>query len=120
MNLSVGWTAYLRERGHDAKHWSEIGSFDAPDAEIMEHCRKEGAIILSGDLDFATLHAIHGTDKPSVVQLRSKDRLPASIGPLVNRALTVGAGNLDSGAIVTISATRMRVAKLPIGSTEPR
>ena len=120
MNLSVQWAGYLRERGHEAKHWMEIGSFDAADEEIIDYRRNDGAVILTGDLDFSTLHAVHGTNKPSVVQLRSKDRLPASAGPLVNRALTVGAGNLNLGAIVTISATRMCVAKLPICSTEPR
>jgi predicted nuclease of predicted toxin-antitoxin system len=120
MNLSISWAAYLRERGHDAKHWTDIGTPDAEDLEIMEYCRKVDAIILSGDLDFTTIHAIEGSSKPSIIQLRSKNRLPAGEGPLVARALTIGASNLALGAIVTISSTRMRVAKLPIASTDPR
>ena len=120
MNLSVAWVAYLRERGHDAEHWSRIGGHDSEDFEIMTYCRNEDAVILSGDLDFATIHAIEGSSKPSVIQLRARNKLPASEGPLVSRALTIGARNLMLGAIVTISSTRMRVAKLPIATTEPR
>lgn len=120
MNLSIAWVAYLRERGHDAEHWSRLGAHDSEDLEIMDYCRNEDAVILSGDLDFETIHAIEGSSKPSVIQLRARNKLPASEGPLVARALTIGARNLMLGAIVTISSTRMRVAKLPIATTEPR
>jgi hypothetical protein len=41
-------------------------------------------------------------------------------GHLVVRALTIGATNLKQGAVVTIKASRMRVSKLPIGTTERR
>jgi predicted nuclease of predicted toxin-antitoxin system len=120
MNLSVAWVGYLRERGHDAEHWSSIGFHDSDDVEIMEHCRKHNAVILTGDLDFGMLHAFEGTSKPSVIQLRARDKLPESQGRLVARALTLGARDLALGAVVTITATRMRVAKLPIGNTDPR
>ena len=120
MNLSITWVSYLRARGHDVEHWSSIGAHDSKDFEIMEYCRGEDAVVLTGDLDFATLHAIDGSTKPSVIQLRAQDKLPASEGPLVARALTIGARNLQLGAIVTISSARMRVAKLPIATTEPR
>ena len=35
MNLSPTWVAVLEEAGHTATHWSNVGSLNAPDREIM-------------------------------------------------------------------------------------
>jgi predicted nuclease of predicted toxin-antitoxin system len=120
VNLSATWADFLRERGHEAEHWSHVGAHDADDREIMAYAAKLDAIILTGDMDFAEIHAFENSVKPSVIQIRAKDMLPAAQGHLVVRALTIGAMNLKLGAVVTIKASRMRVAKLPIGTTEPR
>jgi predicted nuclease of predicted toxin-antitoxin system len=120
VNLSAAWADYLRERGHEADHWSQLGSHDAEDLEIMTYAAKLDAIILTGDMDFAEIHAFENSLKPSIIQLRAKDLLPAAQGHLVVRALTIGAVNLKLGAVITIRASRMRVSKLPIGTTEPR
>ena len=118
MNLSLQWADYLNGRGHEATHWSSIGDRDAKDEVIAEYCSREGAVVLSGDLDFAAYHAVHGTSKPSVIQLRAKDLLPIDLGSLVVRDLTIANMQIVKGAIVTIKGTRMRVTKLPIGNTE--
>ena len=119
MNLSLAWASYLVGRGHDAEHWSRIGDRNATDIEIATYCSNQGAIVLSGDLDFAAHHALQGSSKPSVIQLRAKDMLPENLGPLVIRALSIANTQLTKGAIVTIKASRMRITKLPIGNTEP-
>ena len=120
VNLSAAWVAFLQGRGHEAEHWSLIGAHDAGDREIMAYCAGVGAVILTGDMDFAEMHAFEGTSRPSVIQLRAKDMLPIALGAEVARALAIAASHLALGAIVTIKSTRMRVAKLPIGNTEPR
>jgi predicted nuclease of predicted toxin-antitoxin system len=120
VNLSAVWVAYLKERGHDTAHWSSIGEHNASDREIMRHCAEVEAIILTGDMDFAEIHAFENSTKPSVIQLRAKDLLPTAQGHLVARALTIGASQLALGAVVTIKSTRMRVAKLPFATTETR
>jgi predicted nuclease of predicted toxin-antitoxin system len=120
VNLSALWAAYLRDRGHEAEHWSSIGAHNAEDSEIMFYAAANNAVILTGDMDFAEIHAYENSVKPSVIQIRAKDMLPSAQGPMVVRALTIGASNLEFGAVVTIKATRMRIAKLPIGTTEPR
>jgi predicted nuclease of predicted toxin-antitoxin system len=119
MNLSKDWVPYLTARGHEVTHWKDIGAQAAEDSEIMEWCAKEGAVILTGDLDFSALHAARGTDKPSVVQLRTKDKLPQAQGPFANRALAVAVRYISRGAIVTIKGKRMRITRLPIVNTEP-
>jgi predicted nuclease of predicted toxin-antitoxin system len=119
MNMSVEWIEYLRDRGHDAEHWSRLGPSDAKDEDIMEYCLQNHAVILSGDLDFAKLHAFAGSVLPSVIQLRSPDMLPESIGQYVARALSVAAQNLEDGAVATVTPPRVRITKLPIGRWDP-
>jgi predicted nuclease of predicted toxin-antitoxin system len=120
VNLSAVWTKYLQVRGHDAVHWSQIGEHNAKDRVIMTYAAENDAIILTGDMDFAEIHAFENSVKPSVIQIRAKDLLPSAQGPLVARALAIGASDLLLGAVVTIKGTRMRIAKLPIATTEPR
>jgi predicted nuclease of predicted toxin-antitoxin system len=119
MNLAVDWVDFLEARGFSVQHWSRIGSGDADDDVIIEHCVSENAIVLTADLDFAELHALRGSGKPSVVQLRGSDQLPSALGHSVARALSVARRELERGAIVTVTLTKTRVAKLPIGNTEP-
>jgi predicted nuclease of predicted toxin-antitoxin system len=120
VNLSAAWAKYLQGRGHEAKHWSEIGEHNAEDRVIMAYAAENGAVILTGDMDFAEIHAFENSVKPSVIQIRAKDMLPPAQGPLMARALTIGGSDLELGAVVTIKGTRMRIAKLPIATTEPR
>jgi predicted nuclease of predicted toxin-antitoxin system len=47
-----GW---LRERGHEAVHVSEIGMIAASDVEIAARAEADGAVLVSKDEDFVTL-----------------------------------------------------------------
>lgn len=47
-----GW---LRERGHEAVHVSEIGMIASSDAEIAARAEADGAVLVSKDEDFVTL-----------------------------------------------------------------
>ena len=118
MNLSIKWAEYLNGRGFSCQHWSTIGLADASDDVIIAYCIAENAVVLTADLDFADLHAMRGTSKPSVIQLRASDKLPSVLGHSVARTLSVTRMQLESGAIVTITPKKIRVAKLPIGNTE--
>jgi predicted nuclease of predicted toxin-antitoxin system len=118
MNLSVEWVSFLKDRGFACQHWNTIGSGSDEDDAIAAHCLLEDVIVLTADLDFADLHAFRGTGKPSVIQLRASDQLPSALGHSVARALTVARRELERGAIVTITHNKVRVSKLPIGSSD--
>jgi predicted nuclease of predicted toxin-antitoxin system len=118
MNLSVEWVGYLEGRGFSCQHWSSIGAGTDDDDVIIVHCVTEDAIILTADLDFADLHALRGTGKPSVIQLRASDQLPSALGHSVARALSVARLELEEGAVVTITSKKVRITKLPIGSSD--
>lgn len=46
---------WLRERGHDAVHVSEIGMIAASDTEIAARAEADDAVLVSKDEDFVTL-----------------------------------------------------------------
>lgn len=53
--LPAALCRWLRERGHDAEHVSEIGLLGASDAEIAARAETGGAVLVSKDEDFVTL-----------------------------------------------------------------
>ena len=71
-------------------------------------------MVLTHDLDFsAILAATHGL-KPSVVQVRSEDVCPDTIGKLVIDALRQMNTDLSNGALLTIDTRRTRLRILPL------
>lgn len=46
---------WLRERGHEAVHVSEIGMLAASDLAIADHAEAEGEVLVSKDEDFVVL-----------------------------------------------------------------
>jgi len=116
MNLSPAWVLTLREAGHIADHWSQIGAVTAPDAEIMGYAQDHGYVVITNDLDFSAILAATNGTGPSVVQIRSTDLRPAAISAPVLSALAQMSEELRSGALVTIDPTRTRVRVLPLNA----
>lgn len=114
MNLTPEWCAFLREAGHDAVHWSTLGPHAAPDSELMLFATKERRIVFTHDLDFGEAIAITGASGPSIVQVRTTDPVPPTIGEVVLTALRKFESELDRGAIVTVDPAKARVRILPL------
>jgi predicted nuclease of predicted toxin-antitoxin system len=118
MNLSPRWVALLIDAGFEALHWSAIGRADAPDSEIMAYAAEHNCVVLTHDIDFGgILAATHG-EKPSVVQLRTDDVSPHSVGPQVIAALHHMESELEAGALLTVDPQRLRVRLLPLTRKE--
>jgi predicted nuclease of predicted toxin-antitoxin system len=115
MNLSPKWVGFLANAGFDAVHWSDLGSHDASDPELMLFAKAGGYVILTHDLDFGTILAATSGESPSVVQVRADDLRIASIGPQIISGLLQLRAELIEGALVTIEPDRVRVTVLPIG-----
>lgn len=114
MGLSPAWREIFEPSGIEAVHWSAIGNPKAKDREIMAWARENGFIVFTHDLDFGHLLALTHATGPSVVQVRSEDVLPESIGWIVLRALRQHQALLESGALVVIEPAGFRVRILPI------
>ena len=114
MNLSPDWVNFLGTAGHEAIHWSKIGSGSATDTELMTWAAENGFVVLTADLDFgAILAATKGTG-PSVVQVRNDILTPNAIGGIVISALRQARQELIEGALISIDASRARLRVLPL------
>jgi predicted nuclease of predicted toxin-antitoxin system len=118
MNLSPRWTDFLSRNGFEAIHWSEIGSADAPDTDIMDYAAVNGYTVFTHDLDFGTALAKTRADKPSVIQVRVADLDPKMTAIPIIRLLLQNADEIEDGAIVTIDETKTRIHILPFSSRE--
>ena len=115
MNLSALWVDWLREGGFEAVHWAQIGSATDPDDVIMEFAREHQYVVLTQDLDFGILLAKTGATFPSVLQLRTKENMPAQLGARVVGAIRQLESRLEQGALVTLDPVRLRARLLPFG-----
>lgn len=113
MNLSPQWVGVLTLEGHDCVHWSEIGSPNASDQEILLWARSNGFVVFTHDLDFGAILAATDADSPSVLQLRTQDISPKRIGESVLSAFKQFEETLNQGALVSIDAKRARARILP-------
>lgn len=118
MNLSPDWAALLRDAGHEAVHWSEVGPRNADDEEIVAWAERDDAVILTRDLDFGAYLVLAGRTRPSVVQVRAKRSSPGRYADLVVRAFRQTGSALEEGALVTVDFERVRVRLLTYPSLE--
>ncbi|WP_245430849.1 DUF5615 family PIN-like protein [Rhodoplanes roseus] len=118
MNLSPAWVDFLREAGHQAQHWSEIGPGDAPDETVLQWASENDHVLVTSDLDFGAMLAGSGRRRPSVVQIRSDLLTPVAIGTMVLAALQKAEPDLDRGALLSIDPGRARMRLLPLPGPE--
>lgn len=114
MNLSPDWTATFTAAGVESVHWSTIGDPRAEDIEIIAYARSNGYIIFTHDLDFGTLLALTRSPGPSVIQVRTQDILPSSLGNIVISVMRDNEFVLGRGALIVIDERRARVRILPL------
>lgn len=115
-NLSPRVAIALSKAGLDSIHVGDVGLLTASDQKILDHAEANDLTIVSADSDFGELLAAsRGATRPSIVLLRSADRLtPDEQAALLAANLPAVTGDLEAGAIVTIARGRMRIRSLPI------
>ena len=115
MNLTPRWVQHLNGAGHEAYHWSSLGSPSAKDREICEYARLHEYVLLTNDLDFPQILAHTRDARPSVVLLRGEPLVPEFRGRALLQALADCKKDLAHGAIVSLDwsdAPRARVLPL--------
>ena len=118
MNLPLRWAKVFAAEGWEALHWSQVGTPTASDREIMAWARDNDYSVFTHDLDFSALLAATQGAGPSVIQVRTQNILPESIGKLVIDSLERFRSELDKGAIITIDPSRARVRILPLKGSD--
>lgn len=114
MNLSPRWVTALQAAGIEARHWSTIGTPDAPDEEVLSWTAANGFVLLTHDLDFGAILAFSRAATPSVIQIRTDDLRPEGLAIRIAATLDQLAQPLADGALVTIEPARERVRILPL------
>jgi predicted nuclease of predicted toxin-antitoxin system len=96
-------------------HVGDEGLLTADDQAILARASGTRRTIISADADFAMLLAVSGRSEPSLVLLRSADRLtPDQQADLILANLDTVTTDLNSGAVVTIGRGHLRVRTLPV------
>ena len=114
MNLSNKLAVRLREAGYDCRRWNEIGDSSAPDTELFDWAKRNGAVVITRDLGFGGILAATQFDTPSVVQVRCEDSHSKSVFPILFQALQQAEEQLCQGALVVITENRLRIRALPL------
>ncbi|MCB9273715.1 MAG: DUF5615 family PIN-like protein [Lewinellaceae bacterium] len=114
MNLTPLWVEYFKSGGIEAVHWSEIGDPKAPDNDLFQWAKDNGYFVFTHDLDFGAILAATKADAPSVIQVRTQDTMPQSLGKRVIGIINEYEQTLEKGALLTIDEIKSRIRILPI------
>lgn len=114
-NLSPIVAQRLTEGGYEAAHVRDHDLLAASDDEITGFATANGWVILSADSDFASILAFSGRVAPSLILMRSADKLaPAEQAAILLANLPAVIPDLEKGAVVTIARGHLRVRRLPL------
>jgi len=80
----------------------------------MAYAREHGFVVFTHDLDFGNILAVTHATGPSVIQVRTQDPVPDTVGELVLSAIQRYGALLERGALVTIEPDKLRARVLPI------
>ncbi len=105
---------FLRSLGHDAIHCTERLPATADDQEVLRLARAESRTIITSDHDFGRLVTRSGRGGPSIVTFSMKTYHPEAINARLQVALPKIQAELQRGALVMITETRVRVRPLPV------
>lgn len=114
-NLSPRLADSLSTAGYTVTHVARLGLANATDATIFDYAGSEDLVVVTADSDFPMLLALRRSTSPSVVHLRHVSELaPLEHAALLVANLPLVEADLESGAIVSLSPTRLAVRNLPI------
>ena len=106
--------ASLTQAGWDVVHVSEIGMSRADDLDILQRGRADGRICITLDADFHSLLATSGEPAPSVIRIRKQGLDATSLAALLQGIWPEIRDVLQSGVMVIVTDSAVRVRRLPI------
>lgn len=106
---------HLVGMGIVAEHVGDLGMARASDTHILDLARERQAVVVTLDADFHALLATSRATSPSVVRIRIEGLKGEETAALLGQVLAVAGTELEAGAVVSVTARRIRVRRLPIG-----
>lgn len=114
MNLSPRIVTNLSQQGWDILRVSQVLPMDTEDSEILEFARQQNRVIITQDLDFSSLLALGGYEKPSLITFRLSLPDPEAITRKLLELLPRIEDRLLEGCVVVVDDRRVRIRSLPI------
>jgi predicted nuclease of predicted toxin-antitoxin system len=114
MNLSPAWVPVFQNAGFEAIHWTKLGDLRASDETVFHWARIGGYVVFTHQLEFGAMISATMASGPSVLQVRTMDVTPESLGEFLIQALLRHQVDFEAGAFVTVDSTRSTVRILPI------
>ena len=114
MNLSPKTVTNLQQQGWDVLRVSQVLPMDAEDSEILKFAHQQNRVIITQDLDFSSLLALGGYEKPSLITFRLSVPDPETITRKLLEILPHIENRLAQGCAVTINDRNVRIRPLPI------
>ena len=114
MNVSPRTVGAFQKLGIDIIRVSSVLPDNAPDEAILNLARKTGRVLITQDLDFSALLAIHGYDRPSLITLRLSHSDPQTVTDRLLEVIPQIQEALHSGCAVTVEDRVVRIRTIPI------
>jgi predicted nuclease of predicted toxin-antitoxin system len=112
MNLPPALALWLRDEGHDAVHLRELGSSSLSDRDVFARAAVEDRVVITFDLEFGDIIGSASGTGPGVVLLRLRSPRQSHLRNRVRIALSLTEKTLETGAIVLVEDSRIRVRTL--------
>jgi predicted nuclease of predicted toxin-antitoxin system len=114
MGISIETKKHLSDVGHNALHLIDEHLERASDDEILVKAFNEQGVILTHDLDFASLLAKSKARLPSVIIFRLKNMRPENVNRICEKILDRFSEELEKGSILSVDDKKIRCHQLPI------
>jgi predicted nuclease of predicted toxin-antitoxin system len=106
---------HLAAKGIAAEHVGDLGLASAADSLILDVARGRHAAVVTLDADFHALLAATAAVTPSVVRIRIEGLDGERVAAILLQVMAVAGAEVEAGAVVSVTAQRIRVRLLPIG-----
>ena len=114
MNVSPKTVSVFQHLGVDMIRVSSLLPDNASDETILNLARKTGRVLITQDLDFSALLAIHGYDRPSLITLRLSQSDPQTTTDRLREVIPKIEDTLAEGCAVTVEDRVIRIRPIPI------
>lgn len=114
MGASPRTAEFLRRHGHDAVHWRERGLQRLPDPDVVQLAAAESQVIVTFDLGFSRILALHRSTHPSLILFRLARYNTVEVNDLLLSMLGAFEPELLAGSILVVDPRGPRLRKLPV------
>jgi predicted nuclease of predicted toxin-antitoxin system len=114
MNLSPLTVRNVVASGWDCVRVSDLVRADISDHDILELARNQNRAIVTQDLDFSTLLALSGFDRPSLITFRLSVPTPEIVTRRLLDVLVSYESALADGCAIPVDDRLVRMRRLPI------